>query len=258
MIKAVLTDLDGTLFEPDSSLCHEALECLKSLMSASIPVCPVTSKTAVELTWLNSRYHFFEVGSFENGAGLIFSDGRLELMPDAVPLEVLKEMFLSVRTRFRHPIRSIDEIDDRELMVLTGLDKDQIVLARQRSATLPLQVDRDLESEWIQLFQKIRNVKFLRGNRFLHFQGTHTKASVVPQILNLYTRKGISIGIGDSPNDIELLSVVDIPVIISGPDGPDVTLVQRYPEAFVSDLPHGKGFAQIVSQLVTERMHGKL
>ena len=51
-IRAVLTDLDGTLLEPDGRLGAEAQAALDELAGAGVPVLPVTSKTAAEVAWL--------------------------------------------------------------------------------------------------------------------------------------------------------------------------------------------------------------
>ena len=48
-IRAIFTDLDGTLLEPDGSLRAEASAEIQRLSASDIPVCLVTSKTAAEV-----------------------------------------------------------------------------------------------------------------------------------------------------------------------------------------------------------------
>ena len=46
-VRAIFTDLDGTLLEPDGSLRAEAFAEIQRLNAGGIPVCLVTSKTMV-------------------------------------------------------------------------------------------------------------------------------------------------------------------------------------------------------------------
>src|SRR5258706_2433166 len=84
-IRAVLTDLDGTLLEPDGSLAPEAREALRELSQRGVPVVPLTSKTRRELAdWLGvhdcGRY-----GSFEKRAGVLTPRG-VEIAKGAPPV----------------------------------------------------------------------------------------------------------------------------------------------------------------------------
>lgn len=65
---------------------------------------------------------------------------------------------------------------------------------------------------------------------FHHLMGNSDKGMAVRVLLELYKRKYgavISVGLGDSPNDVPMLDAVDIPVLVCLPNGehhPEVRL----------------------------------
>jgi phosphoserine phosphatase len=103
-------------------------------------------------------------------------------------------------------------------------------------------------------FSDLPDIRFLRGNRFLIMQGTHTKATSVPLILDRFPeRTGPVIGAGDSPNDVHLLMAADIPVVVAGPGGVHPVLKRSLPFAHCSTLPHGRGFAEVIEIILKEQ-----
>jgi len=57
------------------------------------------------------------------------------------------------------------------------------------------------------------------------------------------------VGCGDSPNDLELLQRVDLPVIVPSQTGAHPVLRGALPEAVVAPAPHGRGWARAVLAL---------
>ena len=73
--------------------------------------------------------------------------------------------------------------------------------ARARRATLPLLVDPRWDDELRRALPPRRAaVRLVRGNRFLHLQGNHDKADVVPRLLALAEHgAGAIVALGDAP-----------------------------------------------------------
>ena len=249
-IRAILTDLDGTLLEPDGSLCLEAAEALRILCDRGIPVLPVTSKTAAEVIWLLERLGLPGPAGFENGAGLVERGGRITLHPEAVAVDALRDVAAGLRRETAAPLRTLDEVSDDELGSLTGLTGDELKRARDRRATLPLVVGEAWDAKLSAAAPP--HVLLVRGNRFLHLQGRHAKASVAAELLAAAPGDGAVVACGDSPNDLELLQLGDVAVIVPSATGFHHGLRTALPRARVAPAPHGRGWALSVMQLLRE------
>ncbi|HPC83128.1 MAG TPA: HAD-IIB family hydrolase [Thermoanaerobaculaceae bacterium] len=249
-IRAVLTDLDGTLLEPDGRLCAEARGALARLTAAGVPVLPVTSKTAAEVAWLLAELGLTGPAGFENGAGVLEQDGQVRLLAAALPVETLRRVADALRAATGAPVRTIEELADAELAALTGLGGDELGRARRRQATLPLVVD----AGWDEPLRAAAppEVLLVRGNRFLHLQGRHAKADVVPALLGAAPGDGVVVACGDAPNDVELLRSGDVAVIVPSARGADPVLGAAVPAARVAPAPHGRGWALAMQALLDE------
>jgi len=250
----VLTDLDGTLLEPDGSLAPEAADALAALAEASVPVCPITSKTAAELGPIMARLRLAGPAGFENGGGVRQRDGRMEILEGAVPLADLLAIFAEVRRRTGAPARTLLELDDRELGALTGLRGTELSAARCRQTTLPLVVDREWDDRLRAALPSAPGILLLRGNRFLHMQGQHTKATAARRIAERVGGPGgVMVALGDAPNDADLLEFAEIAVIVPGLAGPNPELLALVPRARVAAAAHGRGWAAAVGALLAVR-----
>ncbi|MBP7797492.1 MAG: HAD-IIB family hydrolase [Thermoanaerobaculaceae bacterium] len=249
-VRAILTDLDGTLLEPDGRLDVEARVALDTLAAAGVSVVPVTSKTAAEVGWLLAQLGLFGPAGFENGAGVLGRDGLARLSHAAVPIAVLRRVADQLRAATGAPVRTFEELGDTELTAITGLAGPKLGRARCRQATLPLAVD----SRWDEALRAAAppEVALVRGNRFLHLQGRHAKADVVPALLAAVPGAGTVVACGDAPNDVELLSTADVAVIIPSAHGVHAGLGAALPGARVAPAPHGRGWALAVLALLAE------
>jgi len=249
-LRAILTDLDGTLLEPDGSLCEEGAEALRALRESGVAVLPVTSKTAAEVSHLLERLDLSGPGGFENGAGVVDRRGIASLTRAAVPVEQLREAADGLRRSTAAPLRTLQELSDRDLSAMVGLVGDDLVRMRRRQATLPLTVDE----RWDEALRGAApsELTLVRGNRFLHLQGRHAKADVVAELLAAAPGEGVVVAFGDAPNDLELLRWGDRAVIVPSAAGADQSLQAAFPDAVIAPAPHGRGWARVVQQALAE------
>lgn len=251
-IAAVLTDLDGTLLEPDGSATVEAVAALAWLAAAGVPVIAVTSKTPAELAELTGELPLARLAGCENGAAVVRADGTVELSAAAVPVAELAVAARELAAATGAAVRTLFDLDDGELTALTGLAGSALAAARDRRATLPLVVDRCWDDALRRALPAAPAVRLVRGNRFLHLQGNHDKADVVPRLLALAKHgAGAVVALGDSPNDAGMLAAADVAVIVPGHDGPHPEL-QRVTAARLAPEPHGRGWARAVRAIAGE------
>ncbi len=250
-VGAVLTDLDGTLLEPDGTLLEEVRDFLGRLAADGIPVCAVTSKTAGEIAGIRTAAGLATPAGFENGAGVLHADGAVELLAAAVATARLQAILERLRRRTGAPVSSIREMSDREIGSMTGLAPEQAALARHRRASLPLVVDPEWDEPLRRALPSSPRLQLLRGNRFLHLQGFHDKADVVPRLLELVgAPEGAVVVLGDAPNDRRLVAAGDVGIIVPGEAGPHPELVEAVPTATVAPMPHGRGWVAAVAAVL--------
>ena len=135
----VFTDLDGTLLDHDSYGVRAALPAVDLLTRRGLPIIPVSSKTASEIRrWI--KLLTLE-GPFvcENGCGIIIPLGSLAIKPPQA-VEVDNEWRISLGASFEvvrraldvlsedagFQYRSLDQMTDEELTLLTGLAGEEL------------------------------------------------------------------------------------------------------------------------------------
>lgn len=247
-LRAVLTDLDGTLLEPDGSLCPEAAATLRVLRERGVAVVPLTSKTASEVRHLLEQLDLPGPAGFENGAGTVDRLGAIRLNAAALPVESLRIAAAKLRRETPVPLQTLDELSDKDLGALVGLAGDELVRLRERCATLPLLVDEP----WDEVLRSAAppEVRLVRGNVFLHLQGRHDKADLLSELLASALGEGVVVICGDAPNDLELLRSGDLAVIVPSVTGAHPVLRQALPDAVIAPAPHGRGWAGALRQLL--------
>jgi len=254
-LSIICTDLDGTLLDLDGQISPEANEGVMRLESLGVPLCPLSSKTVPELTLLLGQLGLSSPAGFENGAGILFPGGSVQMFDIAVPAWVLRRIAEEIRTKTGASLRTLWELTDEELHELTGLPSSNLPAVRGRLATAPLLVDEKWDQALAEALPSERGLTLIRGNRFLHLQGSHDKGTAVNRLLTAITRPpGLVVAFGDSPNDIPMLAAADIRVVIPSNHGPHPSLIEQFPAAAVAPYPHSRGWAAALTLLLDGKM----
>lgn len=232
----VFTDLDGTLLD-DGYQWEAARPALELLRAREIPVVLCTSKTRAEVLPLREDLGLRDPFIAENGGAAYIPRNYF---PFALPTARVEAGFqvLELGTRYAHLVRALDEaaktsgvkvrgfgrLTDKEVAKLTGLDLVQAKRARRREFDEPFLLEQGTarqKERFFRWFQQ-RGLRWREGGRFLHLMGDNDKGVAVRRLIQLYRQQYgeiRSLGLGDSPNDLDFLAVVDIPVLVAGPDG---------------------------------------
>lgn len=264
----VFTDLDGSLLDHDDYSWAKAVPALNALDERSFPVIFTSSKTAAEIVSLKEETGNYHPFICENGAvtGIPLnyfeehSDDRQLLYTSHLFGKSSDEIIATLaeqRNRYKYKFRGFNDMDIEELVEQTGLEEEGARKAKQREASEPL-LWQDTATAFKELVEHLeeQDLTVTSGGRFYHVMSDVNKGTAVEWLIEKYRNaepgtEWITVGIGDSFNDIQMLEVVDYPVLISNiktrqPDLSRINNLQR------PRLPGPAGWNQAVLSLITK------
>ncbi len=233
----VFTDLDGTLLDARDYSFSEAHSGLSLLKARKIPLIPCTSKTFVEVRGIRKKIFSDAPFIVENGSAVFFPKDYFESAGkefktvdnfEAVilgrPYQEVTEFLEQIVSRFGIKIKGFSQMTLAEIAGYSGLGTDEAQLAAKRRFSEPFVAEKKIKNfDEIAAFAKQNDFRLLAGNRFYHLLGRTDKGRAIRALLKLYESASCneykSIGLGDGPNDIELLQNVDFPVLVKRPPG---------------------------------------
>ena len=264
----IITDLDGTLLDQQTYSYEAAVPAIGKLKSLGIPLILCSSKTGGEISALWKELSLKDPFIVENG-GAIYCPARyfpfslpafkskrsfrvLELGTD---VRTLRQVLAEAAADCHATVKSFGTMSVEEICALTGLMKDQATLARKREYDEPFLIDGgDRERLFRILIGK--GLTVTHGDRFFHLLGSHSKGKAVRTLLDLYRQRDpsfVSVGLGDSANDLPFLMQVDRPVLVRKKDGSWDTEVTAAISGIERTRAVGpQGWREAVERILTE------
>lgn len=234
----VFTDLDGTLLSHEDYDWSPAREALAVLTRREIPLVIASSKTRAEIEAWRCRLENHDPFISENGGALYVPPGAT---PRPMPLAVPTGAYQCVRFGAAYPrlrgclrlisrelgvrLRGFGDMGMLEIELRTGLSGGESALAKQREYDEPFTPRRPLTAEEearLHELAQVLGLRVTRGERFYHLIGLSSKGAAARLLISAYETGGaqvFSVGLGDGPNDLELLRAVDQPIVVARPDG---------------------------------------
>ncbi len=239
----VFTDLDGTLLNAHDYRYDAAIPVLERLKSLGVPVIPVTSKTRAEVEVLRSAIGLSDPFVVENGSGIFIeaADDRFpldtDLQMEGYRVVQLGSSYRDARDRVAQlgkelgvKLCGFGDLKPEDLYGITGLAIEDAKRAQTRDFTEPFMVPSSVSSNAITAAATALGFRVVVGDRFAHAIDPRSgKGIAVKTLIDLYrspTENLTIIGLGNSPNDLEMLDVVAHPIIIPTKTGlphPDLT-----------------------------------
>jgi len=231
------SDLDATLLEARTGSFEAAKPMIKKLEALGIPLILNSSRTAPEMLHLrremNNRHPF----AAEHGGAVCTPVGYFEGQKIPLDHEVKMDYLgLHYKSILHHLIElkdlhdfsflGFDDMSIPDLTRETGLSLEVAIQAKHRLASEALVwLDRAELLDHFKATLAERGLRLVKGGRFYFVISERAdKGGAVTWINFNYQAQDKSrplktVGIGDGPNDLDLLNQVDLPVVVAPPRG---------------------------------------
>ena len=232
----VFTDLDGTLIDHDTYDFDKAVPGIDILKGNGIPVIFCSSKTRAEQEVLRKALEIQDPFIVEDGGAVYFEKRDTEIIPSGAvlrnnycvlefgtPYKKIREIINKIRNKNNFIIRGYGDATVEEVAVATGLsiESTQLAVNREYQETL-LTHFNESEAREVKSVLESYGLNLGRGGRFFSVRGNNDKGLATLALTRLYRKtnpKVITVGLGDSWNDLSLFSSVDIPILVQRPGG---------------------------------------
>jgi mannosyl-3-phosphoglycerate phosphatase len=280
----IFTDLDGTLLDHTTYSFAPAMPALEMINKHNIPLIICSSKTKNEIEHyrkkLDNNYPFIS----ENGGGIFIPRGTFDFDIQEYCCSGKKHFSASVsdiagKGRFHEEggyhiisfgasyvdlrkaiavfqaggfkIKGFGDMSAKEVSERTGLSIFEAGMAKQRYFDEPFFFEgKEKKTRELLAAIKAKGFNSTQG-RLFHILGDNDKGKSVAMLIELYKKqfgKIITSALGDSPNDMPMLKLVDCPIIVKKPDGTYVQIKRR--EIMKTDGIGPEGWNQAVLNLI--------
>lgn len=242
----IFTDLDGTLLDYDTYSFEKALPALQLLRERDMPLIICSSKTAKEIAFYREQLKNDHPFISENGGGVFipkdYFKSEISLLRRIAGArnsksDIIEEgNYLIIRLGARYTdlrktleairkegfgVRGFGDMTVQELAETAHMNIAEAGFAKERDFDEPFTFEGNRE-ETRRLFKAIiaRGFHYTKGE-FFHILGDTDKGKAIALLMDLYTREYsemTTVALGDSPNDIPMLELVDYPIIVQKPN----------------------------------------
>ncbi|MDH3595585.1 MAG: HAD-IIB family hydrolase [Rhodospirillales bacterium] len=227
----VFSDLDGTLLDGNDYSFDRAEPALRLLAERRIPLVLCSSKTRSEVEFYRERFGNRDPFVVENGGAVYvprdyfafgFDHDRatadylvLEL---GTPYETLVHALGELKRKTGIPLRGFSDMTVEEVAARCALPLRQAARAKEREYDEPVLIPREGQ---VAAVMAAADLPVTQGDRFYHLSASD-KGRAVSVLMGLFKRAhpdAVSVGIGDTLNDLPLLDAVDVPIVVQLDDG---------------------------------------
>ena len=263
-MRVVITDLDGSLLDADTYSWDAARPAIAQLKKAGIPLILCSSKTRAEIEEWRRELDNTDPFIVENGGALVVPNGYFPFRPwfskESGACHVVElgarysELVLALQRTAASTgcvVSGFSQLSAGEIAGKTGLSLKQAQWAKQREYDEAFEVISGDQDALLSAIDAA-GYHWTSGGRFFHITGKSDKGLAVMLLLRLYWqihKTVISIGLGDSLNDAEFLSAVDIPFIVRSAVSRE--LLERVPNGTITPDYGPKGWNHAILEVLS-------
>ncbi|MFW6118306.1 MAG: mannosyl-3-phosphoglycerate phosphatase [Chloroflexota bacterium] len=232
----IFTDLDGTLLDLETYSYDQALPSIEYLRSQEVPIIFCSAKTRAEQEIYRKELQINDPFIVENGGAVFVSqdyfpfdfeyhkvEDGYQVIELGMPYHRIREILSQIRDDTGVSFKGFGDMSAEEVASLTSLDIGAAARAKAREydETLNLKGTPDEINRVLDEIKKA-GLNYASGGRYYDVIGPNDKGKATRILTDLFHRKlgqVDTIAIGDSPNDLPMLSAVDIPVLVQKPGG---------------------------------------
>jgi mannosyl-3-phosphoglycerate phosphatase len=231
----IFTDLDGTLLDRNTYSFEPAQPALDLIKQEEIPLVLSSSKTMAEIEFYRKELENDHPFISENGGAVFIprdyfsfrfpydrETDRFFVLELGISYPRIIEILDSIKKETGISMKGFSDLTEKEISSLCGLDLKKAGWAKKREYDEPFIIEGgEKEINIVKRRIEEKGMTYAWGGRFHHLLGKNDKGKAVEILKKLYENKFSSIstvGIGDSLNDLPMLSVVDHPIFLKGED----------------------------------------
>ncbi|NER81492.1 MAG: HAD-IIB family hydrolase [Leptolyngbya sp. SIO1D8] len=262
------SDLDGTLLNAEDYNYAAALPVIEQLKARGIPVIPVTSKTRAEVETLIQQIGLTDPFVVENGSAIYIpretcpfelpegeDDGPYRVLGLGVAYVMARAGLKAIAQEIGRPLKGFGDLSVDQVQQLTGLTQEDAKQAKMRDFSEPFLTPKNTEPAKLTAVVEEMGFRVVVGDRFSHLIGGEAgKGVAVHRLVSLYAttlpkaETIVTVGLGNSPNDLAMLENVDQAIVLPGASGPHPKLANRGWK--IAPEPAPEGWAISVTQLL--------
>ena len=231
----IFTDIDGTFIDNDTFDKGLNAETVSELEQAQHLVVLNTSKTFDEVNYFQKKIKTSLSFICETGGGIYLANDKLrttessrgayQVLYESRKINEYKDQIqFEINKNYREDLTFFDNLSVEEQSSLSGLSGHDLELASRRDFSILFKW-KSTKSKYDEftLFLKKFKLNLITGGRFSHICSEHDKGRATKLFIDK-TKKFfknsniVTVAIGDSKNDFEMLNVVDFPCVVKSPN----------------------------------------
>jgi mannosyl-3-phosphoglycerate phosphatase len=267
----VFTDLDGTLLDHETYSHSAAQEALDLVERQRIPLILCSSKTRAEMELIQTDLRLRHPFISENGGAIFMPRGYFPLSLEGTrsvegyvaiefgaPYWQLVEALHRISAGLRVRVVGFSDMSVEEVTQDCRLSPMEARLAKLREYDEPFRILGSSPASRSKLLDALHEagLRCTKGGRYYHVTGVTDKGLAIKKLKSLYVESWgevLTVGLGDSLNDLPLLQEVDIPIVVRNPAaGATTRLLRKIPTARISSAPGPRGWNKMVLEVVAK------
>ena len=231
----IFTDLDGTLLDALTYAWSAAEPALEEIRRKKIPLVLCSSKTRAEIEVIRKELNNQDPFIVENGGAIFIPDDYFtfkyasdrqvsgnSVIEIGAPYSRLTETLKGISLLTGVELKGYAQSSAEEIAQETGLTIEEAHRAKQREYDEPFSIEKYTEPGPVLKAIEEMGYRWTKGSRYYHLTGATDKGKAVNHLMEFYKQKweaATTIGLGDSLNDLPMLSAVDHPILVQKPGG---------------------------------------